>query len=459
MTASPLDLFLFAALPYLALALLVFGSIYRYKTRRFTYSALSSQFLEARALKWGTVPFHVGILVLLVGHLVPFLLPDLWRELTAGRSFLLAVETVGVAAALLTVVGLGVLFLRRITAPKIQGVTTVMDLVVVLLLLVQVVVGLGVALGHRWGAAWSVGTTTPYLWSLLKLQPDVSYVAGLPPLARLHLVGAWALFALVPFSRLVHLFSLPLGYLARPPQRVVWATRRRLEEAVEAARQRQTRRHLIKGLVGTGAAAALLSLGVLDKLFRFFQGPRMSLEEETEHLGKKLRRLEQTAAERKLELERMNNPYIRVARLGDLSAERGTYFIDYQMRPALAFRSDDGLPVLISAKCTHLGCTVASELDDRGRLLCPCHISYFDLETGEPNPGSPAEDPLPHLGWVLRDEGGAIVAARSPAGDTLGLPVGEGLEEYEVWIARSFEGVELQTAARAAGAGSEEVTS
>ena len=446
MTASLVDLFLFVALPYLALVLLVLGSIYRYRTRRFTYSALSSQFLESRSLKWGTVPFHIGILVLFVGHLLPFLVPDLWRELTSRRAFLLTVETVGVAAAALTVVGLSVLFLRRITVRKLQEVSTVLDLLVVLLLLLQVVVGLGVAVMHRWGAAWSVGTTTPYLWSLLTLRPDVTYVAALPPLARLHLVGAWMLFLLVPFSRLVHVFSLPLSYLVRPPQRVVWATRRRLEEAVEAARHREARRHLIKGLAGAGAAGLLLSLGVLDKLFGFFQGPRMTLEEESELLGKKLRRLERTAEERELELERMREPYILVGRLGDLETDRGTYFIDYQMRPALAFRTRRGLPLLISAKCTHLGCTVASEADDRRRLLCPCHISYFDLETGEPEPGSPAKEPLPHLGWVLRESDGTIVLSRSPSGQTVGDYVPERLDDYEVWIARSFEGIRREVA-------------
>jgi len=446
MTATPLDLFLFAALPYLALALLVFGSLYRYRTRRFTYSALSSQFLESRALRWGTVPFHLGILVLLVGHLVPFLAPVLWRDLVAHRPFLLAVETVGVAAAALTVVGLGVLFLRRITASKLQHVSTVLDLAVVLLLGFQVVVGLGVAVMHRWGAVWSVGTITPYLWSLLELQPDVSYVAALPPLVKLHLVGAWAIFLIVPFSRLVHVFSLPLGYLVRPPQRVVWATRRRLEEAAEAMQQRVTRRHLIRGLAGAGAAGLLLSLGVMDKLLHFFQGPRMSLEEESALLGTRLHRLQRTAEERQLELERMREPYIRIARLGDLSTDRGRYFVDYRMRPALAFRGADGLPLLISAKCTHLGCTVASEVDARGRLLCPCHISYFDLETGKPNPGSPAKEPLPHLGWVLRDTDGTVVAGWSPSGQTLGMPSPERLEDYEVWIARSFEDLEREVA-------------
>lgn len=446
MTESLVDLFLFVALPYLALALLVLGSIHRYRTRRFTYSALSSQFLEGRSLKWGTLPFHAGILVLFVGHLLPFLVPGLWRELTSYRAFLLTVETVGVAAAVLTVVGLSILFLRRITVRKLQEVSTVVDLLVVLLLLLQVMVGLGVAVMHRWGAAWSVGTTTPYLWSLLTLRPDVAYVAALPPLAKLHLVGAWTLFLLVPFSRLVHVFSLPLSYLVRPPQRVVWATYRRLEEAVEISRRREARRHLLKGLAGAGAAGLLLSLGVLDKLFRFFQGPRMSLEEESDLLGKKLQRLERTAEERELELERMRQAYIRVARLGDLETDRGTYFIDYRMRPALAFRTRRGLPLLISAKCTHLGCTVASEVDDRGRLLCPCHISYFDLETGEPEPGSPAKEPLPLLGWVLQEPDGTIAMSRSPSGQTVGDYVPERLDDYEVWIARSFEGIRQEVA-------------
>jgi len=441
MTANLADLFLFAALPYLALVALVFGSIYRYRTRRFTYSALSSQFLESRALRWGTVPFHVGILVLFLGHLVPFVAPRLWRDLTAHRGFLLTVETVGIAAAVLAAAGLMVLLLRRVTAHKLQGVSTVVDLLVVLLLLLQVMVGLGVALSHRWGAVWSVGTTTPYLWSLLALRPDIAYVAALPPLAKLHLVGAWVLFLLVPFSRLVHVFSLPLAYLLRPPQRVVWATRRRLEEAVAAAREREARRHFLKGAIGVGAAGVLLSLGVLDQLFQFFQGPRMSLEEETELLSKRLRRLERTAEERQLELERKQKDYIRVARVGELSANRGKYFVDYQMRPALAFRQSGGmgLPLLISAKCTHLGCTVASEVDARGRLLCPCHISYFDLKTGEPNPGSPAEAPLPHLGWVLRDADGKIVLSRSPSGEMVGDVAPERIEDYEVWIARSFQ--------------------
>lgn len=439
--ASLLDLFLFVGLPYVALVVLVVGSIVRYRRDRFSYSALSSQFLENRRLLWGSVPFHLGILVLLVGHLVPFLAPRIWRELTSRPAFLHTVEAVGVAAGVLAAVGLAVLLARRVTVGRLQPVTSVLDLVVVGLLLAQVAVGLGVALGHRWGAAWAPATTTPYLWSLLTLRPDVAYVAPLPPLVKLHLAGAWVLFLLVPFTRLVHAFSVPLGYLSRPFQKVVWATSRRLEAAGAAERRRvEERRYLMKGLVGVGAGSVLLSIGVAEKLFLYLRGPDLTLEEETELLRKRLERLEMTAEERELQLERLRNPYIRVARLGELSKTQGTYFTDYQMRPALAFRGADGLPLLISAKCTHLGCTVSSQVDRQGRLLCPCHISYFDLKTGVPEPGSPAKEPLPKLGWVLRDAEGNVVASRSPAGQLAGEPFTDLLETYDVYIARQFEG-------------------
>lgn len=235
-----LELFLFAGLPYLSLFLLIFGSIYRYRSNRFSYSALSSQFLEDCRLRWGSLPWHAGILVILAGHLIPFFFPRLWARATVSLPFLLAVETVGMAAALLSLVGLVILLYRRMSSSKLQPVTSVMDLAVLCLLLIQIALGLGIALFHRWGAAWSAGTTTPYLWSLLQFQPDVGLVTDLPLLVKFHLVGAWILFLLVPFSRLIHIFSLPFSYLVRPFQKVVWVGPRRPREET-ASLSRTTR--------------------------------------------------------------------------------------------------------------------------------------------------------------------------------------------------------------------------
>jgi len=229
MTDRAVDLLLFVALPYVALTSLVVGSIVRYRTDRLRLSAFSSQLLESRRLLWGSIPFHAGIGILFAGHLLPFLAPDIWRRAVVRPGVLLTVEVVGAAAGLLALFGLVVLLVRRMSSARLRGASRFMDLAVLALLLAQVVLGLWVALGSRWGSVWSTGTTTPYLWSLLTLHPDPALVADLPLPARLHLTGAWLIFLVVPFSRLIHVFSLPLGYLVRPPQRVVWASRRRQE--------------------------------------------------------------------------------------------------------------------------------------------------------------------------------------------------------------------------------------
>jgi nitrate reductase gamma subunit len=434
------DAFFFVGLPYTALAVLVVVSIYRFKSNRFSYSALSSQFLENRWLLWGSMPWHVGILIVFLGHLIPFLLPDVWQALTANRYFLFGVECLGFTAGILCVIGLGALLVRRVLNPRVQSVTTPTDIAVLLLLICQVVLGLSVAASHRWGAVWSTHTTTPYLWSLLTFQPNAALISELPPVMRVHLVMAWVLFLLVPFSRLVHVFSLPLAYLWRAPQRVVWTNGRRFAMAAVATEApEEDRRYFLRGAAGAGAAGLLLSVGVLDQLARFFRGPQMTAEEEADLLNKKLQRLELTAQERELEIERMKNEYIYVARLTELSPKDGHYFTDYQMRPALAFRDGSGLPLLISAKCTHLGCTVASTLNESGQLLCPCHISYFDIKSGAPNPGSPAKAPLPHIGWALMDTQGKLVATQGPDGRLEGEPDLNALDTYTVHIAKQFE--------------------
>ena len=436
-----LDAFLFVGLPYLALAVLLVGTIWRFRSQRFGVSSLSSQLLESRALPLGSIPWHAGILVLLVGHLAPVLAPGVWAAMVSNRVFLYTVEAVGFAAALLAAFGLCVLIGRRLRSARLQRVTTSLDLVVLALLLTQVVLGVVVAAQLRWGAMWSTGTTTPYLWGLATLHPQVGLAADLPGIVKLHLVVAFVTFLLVPFTRLVHAFSIPLGYLTRAPQRVVWASARRVEALRHAGLgdPEADRRELLKGGAGVAAAAGLLSIGVLDKLLRYLRGGDVSRADQQTLMERKVERLQLTTQERELELERMQSDTILVGRLGDLKVRSGKYFIDYHMRPALAFRDESGLPLLISAKCTHLGCTVASEVDEQGRILCPCHISYFDVRTGEPNAGAPAKLPLPHIGWVLRDKGGSLVASQAPGGPMEGAPDPATLDDTLVYIARQFE--------------------
>ena len=431
-----MDAFLFVGLPYLSLLIFIIGCVWRARREKFTLSARSSQFLEDRQLLLGSTPWHIGIGVVLLGHVVAGFLPKVWASILSVPGALLAVETAGVACSLLAIIGLGVLLGRRLTSGKIQAVTTPADLIVLGLLLAQVGVGLLSAIHYRYGSVWSTGTVVPYFWSLMTLQPDMAYVAGFPPLFKLHLTLAWIIVLLVPFTRLIHLLALPLQYLWRAPLLIVWNTTRRRREAVEAVARAESRREFLKGAAGVAGAGGLLALGVMEKGVNYFRGPRLEPDAEAELLTKKLQRLQQTAHERELELERQRQDMILVARYSELTENKGKYFIDYSMAPALAFKDKDGLPLLISAKCTHLGCTVGSEVDNQGRLLCPCHVSYFDLRTGRPNEGAPAKAPLPHLGWALVDASGKVVARKPPLGPVEGAVDAVTLAQCSVYIVK-----------------------
>ncbi len=222
-----LNTFLFVAFPYMAVIVFVVGVIYRYRQKGFTVSSLSSQFLEGRQLFWGTVPFHIGLLVVFCGHLIAFVLPQANLTWNTIPIRLLILEVTALVFGLTVLVGLVSLMYRRLTNARIRAVTTKMDIAVELLILAQVVLGCWIALGFRWGASWFPASLSPYLWSLVKLTPETGAVFALPWVIKLHIVGAFSIVFIVPFTRLVHFVVAPLNYLVRPYQQVIWNWDRR----------------------------------------------------------------------------------------------------------------------------------------------------------------------------------------------------------------------------------------
>lgn len=217
-----LDQIFFVALPYVAFFTFFLVTITRYRLRSFTYSSLSSQFLENRQHFWGLVPFHYGILAVLTGHFMAFLIP---REILLWNSRplrLYILEASALVFGLLTLVGLAAAIIRRETVSKVRIVTNAGDWLVLAMLLVQVVSGIGVALFYPWGSSWYAVSAAPYLWSILRLNPEVGYIAPMPWLAKLHIVNAYLLIAFFPFTRLVHVLVVPNPYLWRKPQVVRW---------------------------------------------------------------------------------------------------------------------------------------------------------------------------------------------------------------------------------------------
>jgi respiratory nitrate reductase, gamma subunit len=207
--------------PYAAVLLAVAVSVLRWRRAPFTVSSISSQLLESRKLFWGSIPFHWGIVLILLGHLFTLFLPSTvaWWDGVPLRLY--ALEATGLALALWAGVGILVLLYRRLTTARIRVVTTPMDFVVLLVLLVQVVTGVWMAIGYRFGSLWATSTVVPYVWSLVKLQPRPDLLQPYPAVLQIHVVSFFTLVAIFPFTRLVHLVTLPLTYLTRPWQRVV----------------------------------------------------------------------------------------------------------------------------------------------------------------------------------------------------------------------------------------------
>lgn len=222
-----LNALIFGALPYVAIVLAVVVTWQRMRSKPFGVSSLSSQLLERKQLYFGSVPFHWGVLIILAGHLLALLLPQgllLWNAVPL-RLYLL--EVTGLLLALWALGGLLMLFYRRVSVRRLWAVTTAADMAVLVLLGVTLLSGILTAVLYRYGSFWFPSVFTPYLWSIFTLQPRPELVADLPFWIQLHVANFWLLLALFPFTRLVHIITVPLGYLWRPWQIVVWVRRMR----------------------------------------------------------------------------------------------------------------------------------------------------------------------------------------------------------------------------------------
>lgn len=220
------DLVLFVAFPYLAVVTAVWVGIYRYRNDRFSYSSQSSQFLENRLLSWGSAPWHYAILAILGVHVVALVIPGPWGTLLSEPIRLDILEVTGLVLAVTATVALVVLIYRRLVTPRVRSVTSWADWLLLVLLLAQVALGLWVSLFFRWGGDWYLYTAVPWIHSLVKFQPDIDAVTTLPWVVKAHFLGGFVLLAVFPFTRLVHAVIVPITYLWRPYQVVIWNSKR-----------------------------------------------------------------------------------------------------------------------------------------------------------------------------------------------------------------------------------------
>lgn len=218
-----MDRVLFIAFPYVAVVLAIGVGIYRHSRSPYTYSSLSSQILEKQKLFWGSVPFHYGLTLILLAHLLAALFPGAAGWILGDEYRRLVLEVTGIAIALYTFFGLVVLIIRRLLPGSLaHAVTTYMDGILLFALLIQIGSGIAVAIFNRWGGLWYLHTAVPWFWSLAGLHPNIQTVVFLNPFVKLHFVFGFVVILLFPFSRLVHLVALPIQYLWRPYQIAIW---------------------------------------------------------------------------------------------------------------------------------------------------------------------------------------------------------------------------------------------
>ncbi len=217
-----MDVVLWGVIPYLTLALVIGGTVWRYRYDKFGWTTRSSELYESRMLRVASPMFHYGILVVIVGHAVGLVIPESWTDAIglSDTDYHLFAAIFGLIAALATLVGIGLLIYRRRTTGPVFMATTRNDKLMYLVLLSAIVAGSYITVV---GAIDPDGpgvnyreTVSPWFRSIFYLQPDIDAMAAAPLRFHVHVLIGMLLFCLVPFTRLVHIFTAPVHYLFRP---------------------------------------------------------------------------------------------------------------------------------------------------------------------------------------------------------------------------------------------------
>jgi nitrate reductase gamma subunit len=211
--------------PYLCLIVFLLGSLLRFDREQYTWKTGSSQLLRRRQLMWGSNLFHVGILVIFLGHLVGLLMPiAVFDAIGIGHGFkqLMAIWIGGIAG-LFCLIGIALLTHRRLFDSRIRATSSTGDIAILLILFAQLLLGLAtipVSMNHLDGHEmvkfmdWAQG--------ILLLRSDSwMLVADAHPIFKAHLFLGMTIFLVFPFTRLVHVWSAPIWYLGRRGYQIV----------------------------------------------------------------------------------------------------------------------------------------------------------------------------------------------------------------------------------------------
>ena len=219
-----LNEFFFGIYPYLAIVIMVMGSILRYDQDPYSWKAGSSQLLRSRGMRIGSNFFHIGIILLFFGHLVGLLTPEPLYHLvmSAGQKQLLAMIAGGIFGTL-CLIGMTILLFRRLTDPRIRATSRPADIMILLVLYVQLLLGLATipaSAQHLDGS--SMIALANWAQHIVTFRSGAAgFVAQEPMVFKLHIILGLTIFVLFPFTRLVHVLSAPIKYIFRSGYQIV----------------------------------------------------------------------------------------------------------------------------------------------------------------------------------------------------------------------------------------------
>lgn len=214
----------FGYYPYIAVVIFLLGSFFRYNYSPYTWRASSSQLLSSKGMRLGNNLFHVGIMLLLMGHIIGLLTPPKVYHffMTAGQKQILAMVAGGIFGVI-CFVGMTILVWRRLFNPRVRATSSFSDILILLLLYAQLILGLmtiPVSAQHLDGS--SMVALANWAQSIATFRSGAAdYLINESLIFKAHIFLGLTLFVFFPFTRLVHIWSAPLGYLFRTGYQIV----------------------------------------------------------------------------------------------------------------------------------------------------------------------------------------------------------------------------------------------
>ena len=214
-----LNQFLWIIYPYLCVAIFIVGHIARYKYDQFSWTAKSSEFLEKKQLKWGSLLFHLGIIPVFFGHVVGLAIPAEWIDglgISESTYHFGAVYICSIFG-IMTLIGMLLLTARRLTISNVRKLSSASDIFVNFLLILIIFMGCFSTLVTNAVITDFDYRQTISIWfrHLFTFSPNAALMTGVPLSFKIHILLGFTILACWPFTRLVHVWSIPLAYTNR----------------------------------------------------------------------------------------------------------------------------------------------------------------------------------------------------------------------------------------------------